>query len=273
MKRFMMLFFGGLVAALVVAVYPVTVAEARWRDDGVRVNRCTYCAHGSAAERAQYDKPPGTPGNGPGGGSGGGNKAPCSKTFAAWQGVSVLDVFIDGSGGPIAAANFEDYAKLSFQEWACNSGIGESIVIHYVGTADGADIVIQWGDLGSTGILGQAYTPTQGKRILFSEVTMNSNQQAFQWVLGPVPAVDSGGCAVEVGNGNIYSANYDLLSVMLHEVGHALGIAHPSRFCDASDPCYPESMFPCTAAEEWMRRAADPGDIASIQSNYGADGA
>ena len=78
-------------------------------------------------------------------------------------------------------------------------------------------------------------------------------------------------CAAEVGNGDTASSNYDLLSVLLHEVGHAIGIDHPNKRCSTRDKCYEESMYSCTDAEEYMRRAINPGDEAAVQSLYGED--
>ena len=78
--------------------------------------------------------------------------------------------------------------------------------------------------------------------------------------------MDANGCAVDELNG---AGNaYDFLSVMFHEVGHAIGIAHPHNRCDPADECYPESMNACTDAEEFMRRALNQGDKDAIAANY-----
>jgi hypothetical protein len=256
-------------ATRVVAGSPRPVRKAK-----VEVHKCSYCAHGSEAERRLPAKPENTPGNGPGGGGGGGGgddgdkKPACSKTFAAWTG-SNINVFIDSSGGP-GEIPFENYVRLALAEWACHSGLGESVTISVVSTAADADITIGWGNLGSNGILGQAATSYVGGVILHSDITMNSDQSAFKWTAGEPPEV-VGGCAVEVANGDTSTNNYDFLSVMTHEVGHALGVAHPNNRCSTRDKCYAESMYACTDAEEYMRRALNAGDKASAVSLYGAD--
>ncbi|MFB3067456.1 MAG: matrixin family metalloprotease, partial [Planctomycetota bacterium] len=241
------------------------------------MNDCVYCAHDSAADRARNAKPPGTPGGGPGGGGGGGGKkASCSKTFAKWKNIFQLNVHINGHNGPeiagvmLSGAQFKAYVMLSFDEWACHSGLGEDIVINYVASAAAADITVKWANLGTGGILGQAATgyTRAGKSIVFSNITMNN---VIPGTLGPPPATDAG-CAIEAGNGVAPPNEFDLLSVMFHEVGHALGIDHSNRFCDPDGDCYEESMHPCTDVLEFMRRAANPGDRAAIEKNYGPDG-
>ncbi len=237
------------------------------------VDECVYAMHGSpaaeaaaAAEEAREARGGGTDN------ARGGPKTPsCSKTFAKWT-KSALSVWIDATGGPgaIDAVTFTDYVKDGLTEWACHSGLGNTTTISYATSASGADVTVGWGDLGSTGILGQAATSYFGGVISHSTITMNSNQQAFVWTAGPTPSIDVDGCGVEATNGVTTGADYDFLSVITHEIGHSLGIAHPNNRCRSNDACYAETMYSCTASEEWMRRELNPGDEASITSLYGS---
>jgi hypothetical protein len=96
-----------------------------------------------------------------------------------------------------------------------------------------------------------------------------NNDTSFNWTVGTSQGVDGEGCFTETANGNTSSSNYDLISVLLHEIGHALGVAHPTNRCSTRDACYYQTMNPCTDAEEFMRRTLESGDIKSIQTNYG----
>jgi hypothetical protein len=232
-------------------------------DDDVDV--CVFTTHDSDADRSFHAKP-----SGGGHGGGGAGKAGCGKTFGRWT-KSNLNVYVDATTGtPSAAlaAGLAAYVGNSFTEWGCHSGIGESLTITFVASPAGADITVGWGDLGTTGILGQTSTNSFGGVISHSDVVMNSSQSSFSWTLGPVPTTDADGCEAEVGNGDTATSNYDLLSVLLHEIGHSLGMAHPNNQCRGSDPCYPETMYSCTDAEEYMRRALNAGDVKAIQSIY-----
>jgi predicted Zn-dependent protease len=247
------------------------VALARGGGDGKGpppledVDVCVYAAHGSAAEREFHAR-------GGGAGKGGGGQKTCSKTYAKWT-KTTLAIYVDSAGTPasIGAANFEAYVVHALAEWACHSGLGESVALTFVGSAASADIVLGWGNLGSTGILGQAATSYFRGVISRSTITMNSNESSFTWTLGPSPSVDGDGCAIEEANGDTSTSNYDLLSVLTHEIGHALGISHPNNKCQSWDHCYPETMYSCTDAEEFMRRALNEGDRAAVGSLYGPD--
>ena len=142
------------------------------------------------------------------------------------------------------------------------------MTFNFVGSPVGAEITVSWGNLGSTGVLGRASTSFIGNSISHSAITMNNNA-ALGWTAGPGPSVDGDDCAVEAANA---ATNlFDFLSVMTHEVGHSLGVAHPNNRCSARDKCYPETMYSCTDSGEYMRRALNPGDQAAIASLYGDD--
>ncbi len=256
----------GFVVLLLVLPLGAPVAAGHSDDDKGKgppddVDVCEYAAHGSTAEKAR----------GAGNGTGAGKVDTCSKTFARWTATS-LDVYVNAANGPsaIAGTTFTDFVQKALTEWGCHSGIGESLTLNFVSSPSGAEITVGWGNLGTTGILGQAATSAFKGVISHSDVTMNSNQAAFSWTAGPAPSVDANGCAVEVGNGNTASSSYDLLSVLTHEIGHSLGVSHPSSRCSAGDHCYPVTMYSCTDAEEFMRRALNAGDVLSIKSLYGA---
>ena len=239
------------------------LAPAAAGEGGAEKDVCVYSAHGSSAERTQHAKA--------NAGQGGGKTDTCSKTYARWT-KSTISVFLDTGNGPssIPPATYSDYAAKAFQEWSCHSGLGETTLFSTASSFAAADITLNWGDLGTTGILGQTGTNYFRGVISHSAITMNSNNAAFAWTAGPAPNVDADGCAVQVANGNTTTANYDFLSVLTHEIGHSLGVSHPNRACNTSDQCYPETMFSCTDAEEYMRRALNPGDILSVSSLYGS---
>jgi hypothetical protein len=243
----------------------------------VEVDHCRYLMRGRAAphdaDGDAHGADPARPGGGgPGGGGGGGKSPSCAKTFARWTQAS-LDVYVDDAGAPasVSPVALSTLVQNVVTEWGCHSGIGETLTVNFVGTALGAEVTVRWGDLGASGILGQAATSYAAGVISHSDVTMNSNQGAFLWTEGPAPTTDADGCAVPVGNGNTASSSYDLLSVLLHEVGHSLGLSHPNNRCRTSDGCYAETMYSCTDAEEFMRRSIGPGDAAAISTLYGSN--
>jgi hypothetical protein len=241
----------------VVALAGSPAAHAKGKKGKVHWDRCTFSAHGSDAEKEHNGKPSG-------GGGGGGNKPEkvCGKVFAKWS-DGVVTVYVSNSGAPAGMGTaLSSYTDGCFDEWMCHSGL----TVDFVNNAADADITITWGDLGAQGILGQTSTSYFGGLIASSSVVMNSNQAAFDWTLGPAP---SAGCQVEATNGDTSSSNYDVFSVLLHEIGHAIGISHPTNRCSSRDACYHETMNPCTDAEEYERRALNAGDILAVQMNYG----
>ncbi len=259
-----------LAAAITLAILvgpggtPAALAKGSGDKEKIEVDHCALSAHGlheHPADRARGGRDS----------TGGSGKTPlCSKTFAKWSGTSIA-VYIDTSGTPssLGAASFEDYAKKAFTEWSCHSGLGESVAITYVTSASAAGITIGWGNLGTSGVLGQASTSYWRGEILGSEITMNSNQASFTWTLGPAPRTDGGGCEVEIGDDGA-ATSYDLFLVLLHEIGHGLGCSHPNNRCRSNDPRYFETMYSCTDAGEYSRRALNPGDRLSISRLYGS---
>jgi hypothetical protein len=242
----------------------------------IEVDHCKYLMRSRSADHDHDGQGHGTdaarPGGGGPGGGGGGKTPSCSKTFAKWS-ASAIDVYVDDAGAPptVSPGALSALLQNAIAEWGCSSGIGETPAVNFLGSSSGAEITVRWGNLGTTGILGQAATTYASGVISRSDVTMNSNQSAFFWTEGPSPSLDAGGCAVPVGNGNASSSNYDLLSVLTHEIGHSLGLSHPNNRCRSSDACYAETMYSCTDAEEFMRRSVNAGDAAAISTLYGSN--
>lgn len=243
----------------------------------VEVDHCKYLMRSRSGDHAHDEDEHGTEaarpgGGGPGSGGGGGKTPTCAKTFARWT-SSAIDVYVDDAGAPstVSAGALSSLLQNVIAEWDCHSGVGETLAVNFVGSSSGAEITVRWGNLGTTGILGQAATTYAGGVISHSDVTMNSNQSAFLWTEGPSPSLDAGGCAIAVANGNTASNLYDLLSVLTHEVGHSLGLSHPNNRCRSSDACYAETMYSCTDAEEYARRSVSAGDEAAITSLYGSN--
>ena len=248
------------IAVVALAGSPVAQAKANKRNGAT--DTCKYAACGS-----EFDKEFNGNAKGAGGSGGGKPQNDCSKVFAKWGDGSVT-VYVSNDGAPAGLATaLSDFTDNCFSTWACDSGLTFSISTN-PNSAASADITVTWDDLGSSGVLGQTTTWYGAGLISASDIEMNSDG-SIDWTLGPNQNVDAEGCFTETANGSPSSSNYDLLAVLLHEVGHALGISHPTNRCSTRDACYLQTMNPCTDAEEFMRRTLESGDIKSIQTNYG----
>lgn len=64
------------------------------------------------------------------------------------------------------------------------------------------------------------------------------------------------------GNADTTSDVMDLENIATHEVGHALGLAHPK------DNCHDETMFASAGLDEIKKRTLNPGDIKGINHLY-----
>ena len=261
-----------LVAALLLAGPPVREASAK--SSKRKLHECIFAAHGSKADHARNAKGgiPGAPDKPPkpgGDDDGPGGKHKCGKTFAKWN-KSIIAVFVDATDPPTAALGtaLGNFVNDSKAEWSCYSGLGDVVVFETVFNEADADIVVKWENLGSTGILGSAQSFFIGNDLDLSVIRMNSNA-AVGWTAGPA-VTHVGGCHEEVAD-DASETLFDLLSVTLHEFGHALGQDHPNGRCSTRDKCYKETMYSCTDPGQYSRRALDPGDQAAIESNYGVD--
>jgi hypothetical protein len=145
-----------------------------------------------------------------------------------------------------SAAAWENAVITAAQTWAQYANINFSIVSDN-GTASGQGLY-QQGDPGmgdirvaaypmtSTNVLGLGYyPPTANNYSVAGDISFNSR-----------------------ANYTLTTGGYDLQTVALHEIGHALGMAHSSSYGVTMYPAYTTS-----------RRTLSADDIAGIQAIYG----
>jgi len=178
---------------------------------------------------------------------------PAVLTGDKWAGDVItwsLASVSDSGSSPFSASLGSAYdaeVEQAFATWAAASGL----TLKEVSGSATADINIGWADLNtpSTGVLG--YTSTQASNGLYSSGTTIQLED---------PAQDA---LLSSGNNQQTYAGTDatLSQVLLHEIGHALGLADDS---DQDSVMY----YDLTGSNQTL----DATDIAAIQTLYGGAG-
>jgi len=202
--------------------------------------------------RQGFGKPPGTPGGG--GGGGGGDTSNCYAFLAngaKWK--STEGYVVDPSN---------------------NEGLNPSDVTNAVAAAIGA-----WESAAGNAIFGAG---TTGNLVLNLSNVNNVNEVAFgNYSTGGVIAVTnvwgyfSGPSSrrelvewdMMIDTDFTWSSSgepgkMDLLNILTHEIGHAMGLGHPG------DACTEETMFRYADNGETKKQTLEGGDIAGINALY-----
>ena len=197
----------------------------------------------------------------------GGHPAPGGATWSI-MGAGLVDVstFDGGHVGATQAitslgvagwgvAQYASMINAALDIWAAASGFTNLGQVADSGTNAGAagaagDIRVAAWEIGASNVLAHAYQP--GTEAIFGpggsiagDVHMDVNRN---W---------TDNAADTTGNGQ-----FDIFTVMLHELGHALGLGHTNVAGSVMEPVYAGS-----------RRTLGADDIAGIQALYGAPAA
>ena len=153
---------------------------------------------------------------------------------AAWR-KRELSYHVTGSLPGVAAQDFRDCAARAFAQWQ------EVTPLTFAPAAPGAgpDVVLTTGRIdGPYGVLAWSELPDGSDRQLTQKYDSSE-----RYVIAERPA----------------QGRIDLLAVMAHEIGHALGLDHaPAGAPDLMAPTYRPGL-----------RTLQPGDVQRVQALYG----
>ena len=171
---------------------------------------------------------------------------------AKWNSGSVITWSIADTTGPADSpfsgymgSQYEGLVRQAFQTWAAASGL----TFEEVADSSQSDIRLGWGDFNtaSTRVVGYTMWRAQSGRLLPNNIIRLEDPSEDPLVAG-------------TGDTPIYSGtNANLYQVVLHEIGHALGLA------DNDDP---DSVMHSVATGVNNTLASD--DVAGIQTLYGS---
>ena len=229
--------------------------------DGVQVRGYAF-VHPKKRERPSHK--PGHERGGPGGGKGD-DGSDCFAFLAKgtyWK--TIEDYIVDPANNDgVSDAYIRAYISNAIGQWETALGapvFGDEDV---AGTVDGADLISPDGKnevlfgtftdsrtVAVTIVWGVFGGPPFNRRLV--EWDMVFNDPDYNW--------GNAGRTNETGLGDINVM--DFLNVATHEIGHAVGLGHPS------DACIEETMYRFTQNGETKRRTLHAGDIAGIQALY-----
>jgi len=203
-------------------------------------------------------KPPGTPGKGPGKGDGNKDDVQCFEFIGGKWNPGTEGWIFDTKNVDEMTGLFADFSQ-DIQDWEDEAGTGAGVDILQNGTPafnagftvgnDGVNQIF-FGDVDSEGAIAVTFVWTTVGKPSLREIRafdMVFDQADFDWSNEATPDADT----------------MDFNNIAMHELGHAVGMAHPK---DKS--CTEETMWKSAFDEETKKRDLHTGDIAGITQLY-----
>ncbi|MBY0525661.1 MAG: PQQ-dependent sugar dehydrogenase [Gemmataceae bacterium] len=152
----------------------------------------------------------------------------------------------DASGGSSASLRSEQLAPIvaeALRRWAATGLSTEQIA-----------------RLRSVAFVVTDLTPGWLGEFLPGTVFIDANASGFGWFVDPTPRLDEEFAGASALAGSAAAGRVDLLTVVTHEMGHALGLGDGSGKGTAAD-LMAESLAPGIAVRSWTRRFDEPGAL------------